>query len=179
MKYQLILFLLCSTLTANAQYIMGIGTKWSDEFTEWAIYTDDEEIEGEITMRWQMQMDWTEWEYKIGDSSGSIRMKWKDNPNQWEISGAEELITARTLWNGDVTQWRITNNSQTITLQSRWSNNLYEWRLKNEKYGAFDVVMNWEGDPREWNVEDDLDEEISLDMKVAILFIITFHNAPK
>lgn len=57
MKFRLFFFFLISSFTINAQYITGIATKWSDEFTEWIIYTDDDDIEGEITMRWQMQRD--------------------------------------------------------------------------------------------------------------------------
>lgn len=179
MKIILSLSFLLFSLIAQAQFITGIGTKWDDEFTEWRIYTDDEDLEGEITMRWQMQLDWTEWDYHIGDESGSIKMKWKGNPDQWEISGPNELITARTVWKGDSSEWRITNNSQTITLKSRWSNNFNEWSLKYDKYGDFNLITNWENDPREWNIEDDLDEEISVHMKIAILFIVTFHSSPK
>lgn len=173
-----IVFILLFTVLP-AQYITGIGTKWSDEFTEWIIYTVDEETEGEIFMRWQMQSDWTEWDYNIGEESGNIRLKWKDDPNHWEISGNNELITARTLWKDDLSEWRITNNSQTITLQRKWNNNFNEWQLKQSRYGEFDVFTNWEGDPREWIVRDELDDTISIHMKVAILFLVSFHSSPK
>ncbi len=174
----LILFLFVAA-SSQAQFITGIGTKWSDEFTEWTIYTDDEEVEGEIIMRWQMQRDWTVWDYSLGEESGSIRQKWKGDPNQWEISGGDELITARTLFKDDPTEWRITNNTQTIKVKSRWSNNFNEWKLKSSTYGDFSIEADWEGDPREWNVEDYLEEEISVHMKIAILFIVTFHSSPK
>lgn len=179
MKTPFFLLFLCFTFNISAQYITGIGTKWSDEFTEWRIYTEEEDLEGEINMRWQMQLDWTEWDYSLGDETGSIRIKWKDDPNHWEISGGSELITARTLWKDNPTEWRITNNSQTITLKSRWSNNFSEWQLKSDRYGSFRIFQDWEGDPREWIVEDDLDEDISLHMKIAILFLVTFHSSPK
>ena len=181
MKYKFILLsgLFFSCQSVSAQYITGIGTRWSDEFTEWIIYTDDEELEGEINMRWQMQRDWTEWDYTLGDETGSIRLKWKDDPGLWEISGGGEIITARVLWRGDYSEWRVTNNSQTITLKCRWSDNFNEWRLKNGKYGEFNLITDWENDPREWIVEDDLDDEVSLHMKVAILFLVTYHSSPK
>ena len=47
-------------------------SKWSDDFREWTIFTDDEEEEGELTMRWQQQMDWTQWDYRLGEETGSI-----------------------------------------------------------------------------------------------------------
>jgi hypothetical protein len=179
MIIRLILPLLLISIASHAQYITGIGTKWSDEFTEWNIYTDDEDLVGEITMRWQMQRDWTEWDFNLGDESGTIKLKWKNDPNLWEINGNNELITARTLWKDDASEWRITNNSQSITLKRRWNNNFNEWSLKSDKHGEFDIITDWEGDPREWIVKDDLDEDISDAMKVAILFLVTFHSSPK
>jgi hypothetical protein len=163
----------------SAQYLTGIGTKWSDAFTEWILYTDDEDVEGELTMRWQMQGDWTEWDYRIGEESGSIQRKWKNDPSQWEISGGNELIIARMVWNNDLSEWRITNNSQTLTIKSRWNNNFNEWNLKSDRYGTFTIFTEWENDPREWIVEDYLDDTISIHMKIAILFVVTHHSYPK
>ncbi len=175
------LFMLGFNPLAAQVEIVGIGSKWSDDFIEWNIYTTDDEDEesGEITLRWQLQRDWSEWDFWLGDERGTINLKWKNDPNQWEISGPDELITARMLWAGDIREWRLTNNSQTLTLKSRWGNNLNEWQLKNDRYGTFDIVAQWEGDPREWNVYDDLDEEVSSTMKVALLFLVTFYTTPK
>ena len=174
----LLLSLCCFQL--NAQEILtGVGTKWSDEFREWTIYTDDEEVEGDLIMRWQMKNDWTEWDYRIDEEIGSIRMKWKDDPSQWEIRGNGEIITARMLWKNDVREWRITNNTKSITLKSKWGNNLNEWLLKEDKYGYFEIYTEWENDPREWVIVDELDEDISLPMKMAFIFIAIYHSSPK
>ncbi len=180
MRTKVIFIMLLSfySLTVPAQIITGIATEWRDDFIEWNIFTDDAD-EGEINMRWQLQRNWTDWEYSLGDIHGSIRLKWPNDPNHWDINGNDDSITARTLWKGDPTEWRITNNSQTITLKSRWKNNFNEWRIKEDKYGDFEMATNWEDDPREWIVDDYLDEEISLSMKIAILFIVTYHSAPK
>jgi hypothetical protein len=166
-------------LIVNAQLITGIGTRWSDAFTEWIIYTDNEELEGDLTLRWQLQGDWSEWDYRLGEEVGSIKMKWKDNPSQWELRGGNEIVTIYMVWPNDVREWRLTDNSTTLTLKSRWGNNRNEWQLKTEKYGHFDIIANWENDPREWNVWDELDEDISIHMKIALLFIATFHSSPK
>ena len=163
----------------SAQYISGIGTKWSDAFTEWTIYTEEDGLEGDLTMRWQLNNDWTEWDYRLGEEFGSIKMKWKDNPSQWELRGGGEIVTIYMVWPNDIREWRLTNNTITLTLKSRWGNNLNEWQLKTDKYGHFDIYTNWENDPRDWNVYDELDEEISIHMKIALLFIATFHSSPK
>jgi hypothetical protein len=166
-------------IIGNAQYITGIGTRWSDAFAEWIIYTDDEELEGDLTLRWQLQGDWSAWDYRLGEDFGSIKMKWKDNPSQWELRGGNEIVSIYMVWPNDVREWRLTDNSTTLTLKSRWGNNLNEWELKTEKHGRFAIFANWENDPREWNVWDELDEDISIHMKIALIFIATYHSSPK
>ena len=177
MKWGYALLLFCFfTINVQAQYITGIATNWSDSFSEWTIYTDDEDLEGELRMRWQN--DWTEWEYRIGEAIGRIKLKWKNNPNEWEIRGDNEIITARTLWNNNFREWRITDNSTQITLRCRFGNTFDEWEIKGSK-GTLDVFTAWEGDPREWNIDDYMDEDVGLPMKMAIIFIATFHSSPK
>jgi len=178
-KSILIFLLFLIPISSNAQYLTGIGSRWSDAFMEWIIYTEDQELEGDLTLRWQLNGDWSEWDYRLGEEIGSIKMKWKDNPSQWELRGGNEIVTMHMVWPNDIREWRLTNNSITITLKSRWGNNLNEWQLKSEKYGRFDIAANWENDPREWNVWDDLDEKISVHMKIAILFLVTYHSSPK
>jgi len=158
---------------------VGIASKWSDEFTEWEIFTDDEDVVGELTMRWQLQGDYSEWDYRIDEEIGSIKMKWKDDPSQWEIRGYDEIVTAKMLWTNDIREWRITNNDITLTLKTRYGNILDEWMVRGDDYGNFGIFSTWEGDPREWEINDELDEELSLEMRMALVFISVFHSFPK
>ena len=177
-KLHLILSLILIPLISEAQYLTGIGTKWSDEFTEWTLYTEDEEVEGDLIMRWQFQNDPSEWDYRLQDKTGSIRLIWKKDPNRWEIRGEGKVITARTLWKNDFREWRITDNSKTLTLRSRYGNSFNEWLVKEKKHGSFEMYTSWENDPRDWNIVDDLDESISFPMKMALVFITVFHSSP-
>lgn len=162
-----------------AQIITGLATKWSDEFTEWTIFTDDEELEGELVMRWQLQGDFSEWDYRIGDEAGSIKLKWKDNPSEWEIRGYDDIVTARMIWSNDFREWRISNNTINLRLKSKYGNTFDEWSIREDDYGDFVIYTSWQGDPREWEIIDELDEDISLEMKMALIFISTFHSFPK
>ncbi len=179
MKLLLSIAIILSPLFGSAQYLTGVGTKWSDDFRDWIIYTDDEDLEGNLTMRWQMRNDWSEWDYRIGEATGSIQLKFRNDWNVWEIRGDNEIITARTLWKDDPREWRITDNEVTLNLKSRWSNRLDEWSLKKNTKGHFEVYTAWEMDPREWVVVDDLQEDISLPMKIAIVFISIIQSAPR
>ena len=128
-----------------AQYLTGIETKWSDSFAEWTIFTDDEELEGELKMRWALQNDWTEWDYRIGDVTGRIKVKWKDNPNEWEVRGENKVVTCRTVWNNNFREWRITDNTNRVTLKTKFGNLNDEWILRNSDKGTFEMFSEWEG----------------------------------
>lgn len=162
-----------------AQQLLGIASKWSDEFTEWEIFTDEEDVVGELQLRWPLQGDWTEWDYRIGEEIGTIKLKWKNDPSLWEIRGYDEIVTAKMIWSNDFREWRISNNDITLTLKTRYGNVFDEWEVREERHGAFGIYTVWEGDPREWEIADELDEELSLEMRMALIFIPVFHSFPK
>jgi len=178
MQKQLLLFFLLVPFFASAQELTGIASKWDDDLREWSVFTYEGE-EGELRMRWQLQNDWTEWEYRLGEATGSIKVKWDGNLNTWEIRGNNDIITARTIYNDDPSQWRITDDRITLQLHARWSNQLEEWSLRTNDYGTFAIYTTWEGDPRDWTVEDSLDNSIGLPMKMALVFVAIFPNIPK
>lgn len=173
-------FLFLSWITLPAQYLSGIATRWNDDFSEWIIFLENEEAEeGSLRMRWQNQRDWTVWDYRLGEWSGAIKLKWRQDPNQWEIRGNNEIVTARTLWNNNLLEWRITSGNNQFTLKSRYGNVLDEWEIRKSNQGQFSMYTNWEGDPREWIIVDDLDDTVSITTKIAMLFIVVYHSSPK
>lgn len=164
--------------SAGAQVLTGISSKWSDSFGEWTIYTDNQELEGELKLRWLTTNDWTEWEYRIGEETGTIRMKWKDNPNEWELRGGNEVVTMRTVLNGNFREWHIIGNKN-LTWKSRYGNTFDEWEKSDAHFGTFDLATAWEGNPGDWMIEDELDEEVTLPTKMALVFLSVFFSSPK
>lgn len=167
------------SFSLSAQILTSIATKWSDDFRDWTIFTDVEDEEGSITMRWQQQLDWTEWDYRLGEESGSIKLKWKNDPSEWEIRGGGEIVSAKMKWNNDIHEWRISDGSTRLTLKARYNNGLNEWEIDGGEDDVFEIYMEWQDDPRDWTIVDELSEEISLPMKIAIMFISVYHSFPK
>ena len=181
-KTTILLFFFVLPYFCSAQWLTGLTTKWSDSFVEWALFAetdDEEEIEGELQLRWLSQNDWTEWTYEIGDETGTIKQTFKNRTGQWDIRGFGETITARTCWNNDFSEWRVTDNTTAFIFKSRWRNNINEWYLNGETHGNFAIRTASDNDPRDWQIYDDLDEEISLPMKMAMVFIAIYHSSPK
>lgn len=178
-KLFFLLLLFAMPWFVQAQWLTGVATKWNDSFIEWSVFTENEEEEGSLEIRWKRQLDWSNWDYQVGDEYGSIRQSFSNDPSQWVIRGSEDVITARTRWVNDFREWRITDNSTTLIFRSRWKNNFNEWLLADEQYGNFAVLTTWSDDPREWEIVDELDEDISLTMKMAMVFIAIYQSSPK
>lgn len=181
MRYPICLFalFLIGACNLSAQQLSGIATRWSDSFGEWIVFAEEEEEPGELRMRWVGLDNWTEWEYRLGESTGQIQLKWNEDPNEWEIRGDNRIITARTLYRGDPMEWRITDNTNQLTLNNRYGNTSDHWTIRDSDHGYFSVYTAWEGDPRDWIIEDELGPAIDLPMKMALVFIAIYHSIPK
>lgn len=183
---------------ASAQQLSSVSTRWSDSFVEWDIFayeTDstgtvllDEDTEepleykaGGLQLRWlNLRDDWSEWDYELGDERGTIKMKWKDDPTQWELRSYDgNIVTMRASWANDPTEWRITNNAFSLTLRSRWTNQLDEWSVQDANRGNIKLYTFRRQDPRDWAIEDQLVDEVSNSMRLAIIFIVLFHSTPR
>ena len=191
------LFVFCLFLFQGgliAQSLLGISTRWSDEFTEWDVYTtlgdqnvyyegEEEFIEvepsGELLMRWQANLNWAEWDFTVDDVKGSIRQLWKDDPTQWELRIGTEVVTCRAAWRDDLSEWRITNNSKTLVWKSKYRQSLVEWELRGGNYGEYYVYETFQNDPRDWVIVDELDDSIPFSMKMAMAFISIYHNVDR
>jgi hypothetical protein len=176
-----IFFALCLFISfkINAQKLTGISVKYNDAYVEWSIYTDDEDVEGNLTMTWQSPDDWTQWTYRVGEHTGSIKTKWNKDLSHWEIRGDNKIISAQQTWQGDNRQWRITNNSFTLDLACKYGNNWNDWAVNDNKRGKFSVLTVYQNDPRDWALEDKLTDDVTLPMKMAIVFMSIINSVPK
>lgn len=177
--YLLILVCILPLCVTRGQDIIGVGTRWNDSFREWDVHTTQESRTGSLQLRWKLDDDWSQWTFRLGDTTAQIRLKWKDDPNLWEIRCLGETVTARTIWSNDFRQWRITDGTHSIHWQSRYGNVRDEWIIRGDDSGTFTVYTYWEGDPREWVVMDELKEDTPYAMRLAMIFIAIFNSIPK
>lgn len=141
----------------------------------------EEENYGELKLRWlNVKDDYSEWTYELGGQRGTIRQKWKEDPTQWELRTYDgDVITMKAPWSNDLIEWRVTDNNLSLTLKSRWTNQLDEWLVEDPRRGRFYLYTLHSGDPRDWAIEDDLNEEVSESMKMALVFLVVFQSMPK
>jgi hypothetical protein len=162
-----------------AQTLTKAATRYSDAFDDWILYTLNDDIEGTLQRRWKTTDDWTTWDYRIGEQTGQIKLKWDNNPNEWEIRGDNQIITARTVYHNDFRQWRLSDGSTRITIGSRYGDIYEDWEIKEDNAGYFGIFTVWEGDPREWKIIDELSDQVTMPMKMAMAFLVLSHSTPK
>ncbi|MCC6281952.1 MAG: hypothetical protein IT262_15215 [Saprospiraceae bacterium] len=182
--------LLCQNLPA--QVLSGVSSRWSDSFVEWEIFIQPEiargeeepppeEQYGELKLRWlNVRDDWSEWDFELGGGRGTIKQRWKEDPSQWELRTYEgDIVTMRTAWPGDFGEWRVTDNNVTLSLKSRWTNQFDEWLVQDASRGRFYLYTVRSQDPRDWVIEDELDETVSQPMRLALIFLTIYNASPK
>ena len=163
----------------QSQIPIGIGTKYYNSFREWIITTDDDDVEGNLRMRWSFGDDWTAWDFEIGDHHGTIDMKWKDQPDLWEIKCDGVIVMARTTWPGEFYRWKISDGSKTLNWYTRYTNEPTEWLTDEGKDGFFQVYTYYENDAREWVIKDELPENTSLATRMAMIFMALHFSTPR
>ena len=172
----LLLSLPCSL---TAQHIIGLGTRYNDTFNEWVIKTDDEDIEGEMRMRWVFRNDWTQWDIRIGDVVATVEQKWKDDPNLWEIRCGDYTLNARTTWPDVFNHWKLNDGKHQYNWGTKYANQRDEWFAGTGNDDDFKVSMYWTDDPRDWVVTDNLPEDVSTAMKLGMIFLAIHFSTPK
>ena len=165
--------------TSNAQELIGFSVEYGDTFIEWEVIPSDEDIDlGELNLSWPYKSDWNDWEYQIDGRVGNIRQKWINRPDEWELIDGDYIVSIKNQWRGNLTIWKIKCDDFTLRFESKYHNLADEWTLVSDKYGAFDIYTEYEGDPRDWIIEDNLDENVPLALKMAMVFISIHYSVP-
>ncbi len=179
----LLLICICGTMLqaqsdSTDVNISGLSIAQEDDFTDWNFYGDGDDPIGYLRLRWAFQKDWTEWDYRIGEVTGSIKQRTKEDPNIWELRSAGSILTLKTIYTGDFNQWRITDDTKTLTFATLYEN-VYDGWKSNSKAGQFEIYTQWEMDPRDWVIHDNLKPEISQPFKIAMIFLASYYSSPK
>jgi len=174
-------FLLQASLgvSLQGQALTGAATRWSDSFREWILYHQEGEA-GALELKEMGGDNWTAYRIRYRGEYGQTRLKWPDRADEWELRLGQDVVTIRAIYRGDPTQWRIIGQEIQFTFQAKHPNRPEEWQIRNEAYGQFLVYTRWQGDPREWIVEDQLvDERFSPAMRLAMLFTALVNSTPE
>jgi len=178
--FVVLLVLVGSAIAGFGQQLQSIHTRWDDSYAEWVVYTSDESVEGTLSLRWPMQGDWTKWDFRIGEEAGSFEMHYVEDPGFWEARSGNTLLTARWFWPGDITRWKIQDDYRLWIFQTRWNHMTEDWVLNDPlDFGSLQLYTEYEGDPRDWIIDDQMDPQIPTRSKLFMVFLGIYHATPR
>ena len=176
------LFVLVLCVQLKAQYIVAFHSEHNDSFREWNLEVELDSvtiIEGQLELTWGLGDDFTAWQYSVGDLDGDIIQKYDNNPGFWELRQGSDIVSITRVWPNDPTRWKIKMRNQSFTIKTRFGNTADEWVNKEPNMGDFLVYTETEGDPRNWFVEDYMNDAIPFCMRMAAVFIAIYSSTPR
>lgn len=175
-----LLLLICSNNPdLNAQNLIGFSTEYNDTYREWRIFPEDEDIDlGSLSLSWPYNSSWDDWEYIIENKVGDIHPKWINDKHHWEIIDGPYVVSIKPQWRNDYSIWRISCDEYDFTFESKYRNIADEWQLTTKTNGTFHIYTEYEGDPRDWIIEDYLSSEVPVALKMAMIFVVIQYSTP-
>lgn len=163
---------------SSAQNVTAVVARFGDSFREWVVYTSDPDVRGELRMRWSMQDDWTVWDMQYGDVNATIEQKMDEDPGFWIIRCNGKTVNAKVTWRGEFTRWKLNDGETQLNWRAKYANQRDEWEL-DTKDPQFYMFSQWRGDPREWVIVDELPDDTSDAMRVAMIFLAIHFSTPR
>lgn len=91
----------------HGQQKFFLSQSYNNSISEWEIYPDtlknpeDDYLTaiGTIQVRWPFEKDnYSEWQIRFGDKTGSIRQRWNNKSNEWEMRLGESYLYLSPKW---------------------------------------------------------------------------------
>lgn len=161
-----IFFLLVSP--GFSQKIVGYGTVYDDRLDKWQVLAENPEQDGTIEATWALMDDWTEWQYTVGEHSGWIRLRQKNNPDIWEVVGEGQILEVRTIFPGEFDHWQVRYQRKTYDVKV-WRNDPEQWQVRTKEEGKLSFFTYQERDIRDWVIENEMDYPVPL--QIALTFV--------
>lgn len=147
---------LCFLKPCFSQDLLFVRSFYSDDFSHWVLKDSNHVELGSIQSFQSFKTVRDHWNIRFGESSGSVKLHWKENPNEWDYLFNQVSYYAAPVWPKQYDKWRITNNSANYSLSYTVDNEGINWSLYNSKEEVIAFIYNeYSRDLRDWIVEYD------------------------
>lgn len=176
-----IIVLVISPMLLFGQYFLELHSEFDDSFRAWnlVLEQDSSEIEGELELSWDMNNDFTQWQYRIDDKYGEISQKFGNNAGLWELRSEGNVVTMRQVWPGDTSEWKISHNGRSFVFQTTHPVRFDEWSIKGDKYGELIMYTDIRMDLRDWIISDYTIDSVTFEERMAAIFVGLYSSIPK
>ncbi len=139
----------CS-LTYSQQVYFASST--SDiQLSDWNLFDSLENQVGNLSMAGLNNDAFNTWNLRIGEQSGFIKRRWKENLDQYDLLFDNERFSFSPIWPNHHDQWNIVTASSTFKYQIRINSDGYLSTAINSSDKEIIYIFNeFRFDPRDW-----------------------------
>lgn len=175
----LLLFFNFHSLSIGQSQFFGLSSVYDDVATEWIVLSADslEEYESNLTLKWFYKNKPADWQIDHLGNYWDIELRKNAVPQTWTLQSNNFSVTVRQRWRNDITEWRISTGSENYIWKTEYGNDLSWWYFEDDKAGFMQMWTTWDGDPRDWEIEDNA-PLVADEIKLCMIFItMYFTNA--
>lgn len=158
-----------------AQPIHFFETAYEDDPRDWILYDTAENYSGMLRARWGFDGDWSQWDLRIGESSGSIQQRWREQPHQWECRLMDTLVSFQPVWQDQTDAWRLEGPDGTLHYRREQDSEGIRWTLMQGPEPWLVVYNTYYDDYSAWTIEF-LQPAPSLATQCAALFLTAHYS---
>jgi hypothetical protein len=144
--------------------------------TQWEMYGEEEAADGRLETYDHIDARKIFWNYELYDSAGRIWNLFPAQYDNWRLQADTISISMQTVFRGRWPEWRISDGNISLTLRADGLSNPFYWIIEHPKYGSWEVYSYYELDPRDWEIQDELSDEVPVEMKIAASFLVIAVN---
>ncbi|MBK8954947.1 MAG: hypothetical protein IPM34_05240 [Saprospiraceae bacterium] len=144
----------------HSQSIQYFQTANPGDFRSWVFLDRDESFLGNLNARWPFERRLDEWDLRIGEWSGSVKLRWSNRPDEWEIRLHNEFLTAQPTWNKQFDSWRLQYGDKTYSFTLDPDPDGQLWRLQMGDHELLLIYNTYLYDYLDWTLDyaSDVDE---------------------
>ncbi|MBT8231360.1 MAG: hypothetical protein HKO66_10925 [Saprospiraceae bacterium] len=166
------------SLSYSQSEFIGLSSIYDDSSREWRIYCLDnygDEFQSYANAKWPHKTPWTEWQIDHLDYYWNMFLRFQTNPQHWFLDSNDLSISIKQKWRNDITEWSVSFDDHLLKWKSEYRNDLSVWFFESKEFGYLEMWTTFEGDPRDWEIEDQA-PNVPDEVKVAMIMITAFQT---
>jgi len=161
------------SLSSGQSTFFNISSEYDNSAIEWQIVSLDSldnEILSSVRAKWPNEKSWTEWQFDHLEYFWDMSLRYQTNPQHWYLNTDYGTVAIKQKWRNDFTEWTIRYDDIQLKWTTDFGNDISQWYFEDKEYGFMEMWTSYEGDPRDWEIEDQA-PNVPDEMKLAMMLI--------
>jgi len=99
-----------------------------------------------------------------------MSLRYQTNPQHWFLNTDYGTVSIKQKWRNDITEWTVQYEDIRLKWTTDFGRDISQWYFEDKELGYMQMWTAYEGDPRDWEIEDKA-PNVPDEMKMAMLLI--------